>query len=45
MDDTDPKIVLTRDGICDQCLNYISKVKVFLENAQEADSFRKISKK
>ena len=45
MDDTDPKIVFDKDGICDQCLNYISKLKVFLENAKEADSFRKISKK
>jgi N-acetyl sugar amidotransferase len=44
MDDTDPNIIFDQNGVCDQCLNYLSKVKVFTETAKNKDAFRKISK-
>ena len=45
MDDTDPKIIFDGNGVCDQCINYFSKVRAFTETAKRMDSFRKISEK
>ena len=45
MDQSDPNITFNNEGVCDQCLNYKSKVQNFIKDAQENHTLHHIAKK